>query len=44
MQRDGKYGVAVRISNPEDLEPNQNRTKMDHFVTLPRNGKRKERR
>jgi len=41
MQKDSKYGVAVRLSNPESesaqLGGNNNLNKMEHFVTLPRN-------
>jgi hypothetical protein len=44
MQRDGKYGVAVRISNPENTDHHQTheRSQMEHFVTLPRNGKNRK--
>ena len=42
MQKDSKYGVAVRLSNPESESAQlggNNLNKMEHFVTLPRNGK-----
>ena len=42
MQKDSKYGVAVRLSNPESESTQlggKNLDKMEHFVTLPRNGK-----
>ena len=40
MQKDSKYGVAVRLSNPESESAQlggNNLNKMEHFVTLPRN-------
>jgi len=54
MQRDSKYGVAVRIANPEDHQASQNhenqkpktmpRSSKDimNFITLPRGKNRKE--
>ena len=42
MQKDSKYGVAVRLSNPESESAQlggNNLNKMEHFVTLPRNAK-----
>lgn len=51
MQRDSKYGVAVRIANPEDLDQTKTekpktmpRSSKDimNFITLPRGKNRKE--
>ena len=41
MVKDSQYGVAVRLSNPEETETRSGHTRdnMEHFITLPRNGK-----